>query len=321
MASFNGKHFMGTQFGFDESNFEQFAVALDSLPGVKGYAFQLERCPDTGNLHIQWYLGFNRKIRASSVTERLRDALEEQSCSVAPHVEGCYDPKAAAAYAQKDETRVAGPVIFGDLPGTKPKSNLATAADMVWQGKPMWEVAEAFPTTYVQFGGGLHRLLVQRHAKPVLRAAVEVFVRWGDTGTGKTLGVYQSHPIETIYSPLVQGRSIWFDHYQGEDVLLLDDFNPQALDLTDLLKVLDVYPMKCQAKFGFITPKWTKVYITSNLDPRDWYPGASQTHLQAMFRRFKNVTHFSKEFNYVRNDQHVFEDRSHELEVIDLSQE
>lgn len=119
-----------------------------------------------------------------------------------------------------------------------------------------------------------------------------VVVYWGATGTGKTKSVWDNL---TSYDDLWQyPGSGWFDGYVGQKLVLFDDFNGGELKLTMLLKVLDRYPMQVPVKGGFANWCPKEIYITSNIDPNNWFPNANAEHVRALKRRFTNVVKFEE---------------------------
>lgn len=117
-----------------------------------------------------------------------------------------------------------------------------------------------------------------------------VIVYWGRTGAGKTRAVYDNLPTQDIIYPHPGGQ--WFDGYDGQPIVLFDDYGGSEFKITYLLKLLDRYPMRVPVKGGFVSWTPTEIYITSNKDPRTWYSNANPEHVAAMFRRFTNVVRF-----------------------------
>lgn len=117
-----------------------------------------------------------------------------------------------------------------------------------------------------------------------------VIVYWGRTGAGKTRAVFDNlHSTEDIY---VHPGGSWFDGYEGQPIVLFDDYAGSEFKLQYLLKLLDRYPMQVPVKGGFVSFVPREIYLTSNLDPADWYSNAHREHVDAMFRRFTNVVLF-----------------------------
>jgi hypothetical protein len=117
-----------------------------------------------------------------------------------------------------------------------------------------------------------------------------VIVYWGRTGSGKTRAVMDNIPNEnSIY---IHPGGQWFDGYDRHEIVLFDDFGGSEFKLTYLLKLLDRYPMRVPVKGGFVSWVPREIYITSNLDPKNWYSNAHHEHVDALFRRFSFIYHF-----------------------------
>ena len=108
-----------------------------------------------------------------------------------------------------------------------------------------------------------------------------VHVYWGKTGTGKTRFVMNQIMDSSFWSPYDYK---WFCGYEGQKIVLLDDYRGEY-KLQMLLKLLDRYPMQVPTKGGHTEWLPTKVYITSNIHPNEWYPDADRYSVAALFRR------------------------------------
>ncbi len=90
-----------------------------------------------------------------------------------------------------------------------------------------------------------------------------------------------------------RGGRVWFDGYLGEPTLLIDDFEPKEVGIRLMLRMLDKWPMRLEVKGGVVQPNWTKVIITNNLHPREWYPNANAAVVRAFLARL-TVFHAEK---------------------------
>lgn len=115
----------------------------------------------------------------------------------------------------------------------------------------------------------------------------EVYVLWGDTGTGKTRKAYES-----AEKPYFHPGGSWFDGFEGQEVAIFDDFSGSCFPIAYLLKLLDRYPMSVPIKGGFVEWNPRKIFITSNMNPKDWYSKALPEHVKALERRFTHVEEF-----------------------------
>lgn len=132
---------------------------------------------------------------------------------------------------------------------------------MILSGKNNIEIADDFFGTWCRYRKSFaeYRMLI---SAKVCRD-VSVYVLWGKPGTGKTRIVFDTFPSLWIASdPTLQ----WFNGYNGEDVVLLDDYRGEASD-SFLLRLLDRYPMLVPTKGGFVPWVPTTIIIASNLSP------------------------------------------------------
>lgn len=117
-----------------------------------------------------------------------------------------------------------------------------------------------------------------------------VHVFWGRTGTGKTRFCTQQIMNSQYWSP---GDYTWYDGYHGQRIVILDDYRGEY-PIQQFLKLLDRYPMTVPIKGSFV--KWcpTKIYITSNVPPSDWYPTSDGRTRAALMRRLELVEHVTE---------------------------
>ena len=94
---------------------------------------------------------------------------------------------------------------------------------------------------------------------------MKVYLLWGTSGAGKTRYVHDMWG-EEVYT-LAGQKPLWFDGYDGQKVLLIDEFEGvEEFGRSNLLKCLDIYPYYAPVKGGFVCAQWEKVYITGNND-------------------------------------------------------
>jgi len=109
--------------------------------------------------------------------------------------------------------------------------------------------------------------------------------------------VYDTHG-DDVYKLTEQNGKVWFDDYDGEGVLLIDDFYGW-IPYNVMLSITEGYQLRLEVKGTFTYAKWTKIYITSNVAPPFWYPLIKDT--TALFARFKEIKKVIKE-NAVQKD-------------------
>lgn len=193
---------------------------------------------------------------------------------------------AAESYVWKEETAVPGTRF--EL-GAKP-FNRSSSTD--WQS--VWDnaIADKFDDIDPSIRVGHYRTLVkirQDHLEPrAMERIVSVF--WGDSGTGKTRRAWEEAGLHAY--PKGATTRFW-DGYRNHEHVVLDEFRGDVA-LSLLLQWLDRYPLIVECKGSSVVANYSKIWITSNLHPRDWYPNADAEGLAGLLRRIGNLEHFDR---------------------------
>lgn len=156
------------------------------------------------------------------------------------------------------------------------------------EGKTVEDISESYFSQWVVYRRAFQEYVTQK-AKP-RSWKTQVFVLWGDTGTGKTRFCHDQVMDLEFWSP---GDFQWFDGYKDQPIVIIDDFRGEY-PLPLFLKLCDRYPMRVPIKGGFVNWAPKKIYITSNTAPRSWYVNADSRSLDAMIRRFDSVEFINK---------------------------
>lgn len=229
--------------------------------------YQLER-GEAETPHYQGYVLFAERKRMNQVARVpfLRRA----------HLEVRRGTNAEAiAYCSKEETR-AGPFVeIGERPevGQGKKKILDESCKLVRAGVAVRDMPEEFDAVRVRNGRGLRELQADLRRKEMTKFRhLDVKVLWGPTGVGKTRYAYEHFGMDQVYvlNQPAQGTNVWFDGYDKQRCLLIDDFEGW-IPYRYLLKLLDGYPMELAVKGSFVPALYESVVITSNNAPEDWY--------------------------------------------------
>ena len=73
----------------------------------------------------------------------------------------------------------------------------------------------------------------------------------------------------------------WMQGYNGQESVILDDFNPDASDdklFKTLLQMFDRYPLQMNKKGGSVWFRPTHIFVTSNRAPWDIYSTLNPVH-------------------------------------------
>ena len=252
------------------------------LPPKSTYLiYQLEKCPTTGRLHWQGYIEMASKSRMPAVKKALGD--------LGAHLEPRRGtPSEASDYCKKSNTRIHGPYEFGELRADPGKRHDLASACAIVRDRGFYALyAEGYHDAIIaQYRGGLKELHVLRNMKFAFEARdVIATAIIGPSGVGKTHWAYEKYGFRNVYClPECNNAIPWFDQYDGQDVLLIDEMEKNKIAYTMLLKILDKWPLKLQIKGAIENAGWTKVILTSNHHPSTWYDWAVHDR-DALYRR------------------------------------
>jgi hypothetical protein len=271
------KHWVFTINNYDEND-EQRLRDLGTSENTNYLVFGRE-VGEEGTPHLQGYCIFTKKKRFNAAKAQI---------GVRAHLEAKRGtPQEAAEYCKKDGDYEE----FGTTSTNQGRrTDLEELHDRIKDGASREDIIDEFPNQYYRYKRSIDEVIKER--QPNERQPCYVFVLWGDTGTGKTRTIWDSHEADDIY---VHTGSGWFDGYRGQPIALFDDYGGGEFKLSYLLKLLDRYPMRVPVKGSFVVWNPAIIYITSNKDPSDWYANAYQEHQNALHRRFHHVFHFTKE--------------------------
>lgn len=241
---------------------------------------QLERgagtgLPGSGFLHWQVVVAWPKTVRLAAVRRLFGPVHAELTKS-----------EAALEYVWKDETRIDGTKFELGKPSFKRnnKRDWDAIKDAAKSGDLEHDSIDG--ATFVQHYRTL-RAIATDYIKPAALART-VRVYWGATGTGKSRRAWEEAGMDAYPK---DSRTKWWVGYQGQANVVVDEFRGD-IDIAHMLRWLDRYPVIVETKGGGMALKATGFWLTSNLDPRLWYPAADQETKDALMRRLE-VTHFN----------------------------
>lgn len=273
---------------------EDFVPINKKIDEAEYLVYQYEFTPETDKLHIQGYVQF---VNARSLGG-VKKLLIKWSGEKGPHLEIARGtPAESRTYCTKVESRAPGtePFEFGDCPVGDVKSEMVRAWEMFRDGggkitKELTHRHLNYVTLYGQKWKQMYEELkyedwVQREGYQ----PPEVIVYHGATGTGKSRKALEDGAMS------IHANLSWpFAEYRGQKTVLFDDYRGE-FTIGYFLKLIDGHPMTVPLMYVGNKP-WvpTKIYITSNKHPKDWYPKLDDESYQAMARRFTEVKYFPR---------------------------
>lgn len=135
---------------------------------------------------------------------------------------------------------------------------------------------------YRGFAGEVHNQFAELN---ILDGELKNEWYYGPAGTGKTKKAWQDNP--GLY---IKPLNKWWDGYNGEKVVLLDDWDPKHEVLVSHLKQWsDRYPFRAECKGSTLEARPEKIIVTSNYSIDQCFQ--NEEDVNAIKRRFK-VTRF-----------------------------
>ena len=248
--------------------------------------WQHERGED-GTDHIQGYVCFKKAKRITWLKEHCDERAHWEPR--APNS----DHDSAKNYCSKADTRVDGPWTVGDdknIPRKKgERMDLkrvhalmtagATAADLMIN-------PDTFPVWCRNYRA-IDRFLLETEPKRNQVTFTQVY--WGTSGAGKTRRAYYEASLKADGTPgepyyvlrKPQGNAVYWDGYKGEKNLIIDEFYGW-IPRSQMLTLCDRYPCIIDFKGGARNCLVTKIWITSNDPPEQWW---NRVGLGPMVRR------------------------------------
>lgn len=239
-------------------------------PGCVYMKGQLE-IGEGGFVHWQVFVTFGKAVRLSA----LRKIFGDVHCEVAKS-------QAARDYVGKEETRVEGTQF--ELGQEPIRRNNRNDWEKIKSDAIAGNLADIPGSVFVHCYGNLKKIAVD-HMTPVGVEKV-VNVLYGPTGTGKSYRAWQEAGLEAYPK---NPRSIFWDGYRGQECVVIDEFRG-GIDIAHMLRWLDRYPVIVDIKGSSCPLACKKIWITSNLHPKDWYPGLDEETQKALLRRL-NIIH------------------------------
>jgi hypothetical protein len=272
----NAKHWVFTLNNYEEEDVQRLRELVSGQEC--SYVVFGREVAESGTHHLQGYAIFKKKCRLAKAKSCIGDRahLEKKRGT----------PNEAADYCKKD----------GDFEefGTR-SSNQGRRSDLdelyqcIKDGETRNQIADTFTGTYIRYKRSIDELCFEREKNH--RDEPTVIVFHGETGTGKTRTIWDNHDPDDIY---VHGGDRWFDGYDMHPVAVFDDYGGSEFKLSYFLKLLDRYPWRVPVKGKFVRWNPTRIYITSNKDPEEWYANAYPEHQRALMRRIHHIVHFKQ---------------------------
>lgn len=236
---------------FTANNYtEKDEEVFRSLEKICTYGICAKEVGENGTPHLQGYFELRNRKLLTSIKKIVGGWHLEARKGTAQE---------ASDYCKKDGDFVE----FGEVSKSQSgrRTDLEEIRGKIKDGVPEEEIAEAHFSQwciYRRSFSAYKSLIRSKESRPDLK----VFVIYGEPGTGKTRYVFTKH--NNVYI-CPDPTLTWFDGYDGEEVVLIDDYRGDGKSAF-LLRLLDIYPLQVPVKGGFVDWKPKIIFLTSNME-------------------------------------------------------
>lgn len=212
-----------------------------------------------GTEHFQGYLEYDRPVTIGQI----KKGLWIDGIHVKPRM-GTREQ--ARDYCMKEDSRLDGPWEKGEFGHIHPgrRNDLMEVKSYIDSGGSLLGVADNFFGSFIRYGRGIGQYMALKRPKRNFKTIVYVFVglpRCGKSTTAKDWGGEEAYWLP---------RGTWFDGYDGQDTVVIDDFYGW-LPCDLLLRACDRFPLMVPTKGGHVNFTPTSIILTSNKLPHLWY--------------------------------------------------
>ena len=262
---------------------------INTLKSIKFLIAGKEVGEEKGTPHLQGYVEFKEAKTLSQARKNIPGHLTPADGDKADNIKYC---------SKEDKT----PLVIGN---SKTQSGKRTDLNQ------LKDLIKTHTIQQLQENGFIKNIQQRKFAEALRADAIEERtdypeVIWicGDTGVGKTLQVFQDNENKTIHKQTQSNK--WWNGYEGQDVVVLDDIRADFAKYHELLTLLDRYPHKVEIKGGYMEFNSSRLYITSPYTPREMYKGKED--LTQLMRRIDQLIIYKASHKIIIEPKKEFEE-------------
>nr|QKN88851.1 MAG: replication-associated protein [Cressdnaviricota sp.] len=229
---------------------------------------------EQGTHHLQGYMEF-ANAKALTTLKKLNDRAHWEKRRG--------KQEQAIAYCKKDGNVTEIGTPKEDKPGKR--NDLMEVKYLLNNGACMRDIVENYNYQCIRHA---EKWLTYKETKRSSKPTVTWI--WGKSGSGKTKMAYEMAPdSDNRYE---KDNTKWWDGYDKQDTVILDDFRGTHMEFTSLLKLLDRYAYRVEFKGGFRQFDSPNIIITSINHPSKAYGFLNKEEpLEQLLRRIDNIVH------------------------------
>lgn len=239
----NGTRYSRICFTLNNYTDVEYKDLTDFLSSTMKWGIIAKEVGENGTPHLQAAVVFGKQVAFSTIRKFPGFARV--------HFEAMHGtPEDSVVYCTKED---ANPFTWGKLPEPGKRNDIAEACAAILGGSTMRDLARTHGPSVVKFARGFqnYKTLIQEPRD--VSEPPTIYWLYGPTGTGKTKCAWEF--AEKLFPSSVwtshDGLN-WFDGYDGQSAVIIDDFRPKGIRFSFFLRILDRYPISVPFKGGFV---------------------------------------------------------------------
>ena len=253
--------------------------------------YQYER-GESGTPHFQGYFRFKSRRAFGAIRKRLsrngqcRFHLESRRGTVEQAIAYCTDE------CKRDKQCCESIVEYGIRPiGSGTRNDIRNCYNLVKSGTAAKDLYEQCTEVMVKYSRGMQacRILFENQRD------FKTIVKWyyGSTGTGKSRAACDDSSHATTYWK--SGASKWWDGYDGQETVIIDDYRCDLCPFHSLLRLFDRYPMQVEGKGTVHQFRSKLIIVTAPCRPEVMWRTRCQEDMGQLLRRIEEIKLFGEE--------------------------
>jgi hypothetical protein len=244
-----------------------------------------EVAPTSGTPHIQGYIQFSKPTKVGPLAKKWKAWFKRANGNDQENFNYCSKGGRFMEFGERRDTTGAS---SGHLGGLAEQDRWKRNIKLAKKGM-LEELAEVDPEAFTRCHRTYKQIAVDYMVPPEDLPTLRNYWIWGATGTGKSRSA-REWCSENNFTMFRKNRNKWWDGYQGQDVVIIDDWSPETECLGDYLKDwADHYSFTGETKGGNILARPKTFIVTSQFHPETCFRRVETT--DAIKRRFK-IHHF-----------------------------
>lgn len=265
---------------------------------------------DSGTVHYQGYMQLVNKCKFQALKNKVRP-FEFWVAPAGGNVKQSQEYISHTGKHANKKGLLAGPWSFGTSTTSGERTDMQGLTEAILAGKTMKQLARTHTSMLVKHFSNTQKTIQLLNDKK-RTWMTELYIFTGIPGSGKSHRAHEEgqqwlndngYGDQTPYDvmlPAKKGDPVWWQDYEGQAVVIIDDFYGTGISCDGMKTLIDKYSAKVNLKNGHCEFLARRVYITSNTGWTNWWPESllsNESNKEAILRRITEVVLFTEKYD------------------------